>query len=307
MRDQRFENLLVGEGVKFEYMPSMPLEAIDIKAGLRNQARTDQLDEKTTDSYCIAMLNGASFPAIIVYPHGLRFVPIDGNHRIEAARRAKHSTLDAYVVRTLDSAVIARLTRTANTVEGRRATPEELLGHATFAVENWGWSIHDAAKQWGLAESKLGTHIRSRAARCRAIRHGIDASAVVDTRMDRINSIKNDRPFSEALRLNMSYQVPMLDLEDKVTQLNRLRSESEQLSFIAEWEQSLVPKEAKGKRSPTQELPVQKLMRLLGQISRLLDDYPVAEAWEIPGNGFRAKITERKNTVLPKLEAIIGR
>lgn len=61
------------------------------------QMRSAGIDPGTVQDYAEAMADGAEFPAIIVFTDSNSYWPGDGFHRIEAAKKAGRSTINADV------------------------------------------------------------------------------------------------------------------------------------------------------------------------------------------------------------------
>ena len=59
---------------------------------------------------------------------------LNGWHRTEAYRLADRTVIPAYVVQVTDKLLIGVLRRTANTLEGKPPTMEELVEYALFLV-----------------------------------------------------------------------------------------------------------------------------------------------------------------------------
>ena len=100
-KSKTVESWLTDHGMKFEWVPDLPIAEIDVEAGLANQARLhDPLHEPTVATYLEAMERGDTFPAIVVVrPNAsVKATPVDGNHLAKSAMLAGRESVAAYVV-----------------------------------------------------------------------------------------------------------------------------------------------------------------------------------------------------------------
>jgi AcrR family transcriptional regulator len=230
-REEKVERWLRDKGLTFEYVPSLDLKLIDRRLSEQNQARPEQpiLTERA-EAYAIAMLDGAEFPALVVYRaiNG-GYVVITGNHRIAAAHMAERLTFDAYVVQTTDELTIELLTRTANVLEGDRGSPEEHLHHAIYFVEMRGMTVKDAANECGVSATTLQSRLRRRDTDRRLGKiPGVDPSAIAPNTRVRLGAISNDAVLGDAAQAVVRYRLGGENLATLVREVNEARTEAAQ-------------------------------------------------------------------------------
>ena len=95
--DARIEDELSKRGITFTFEAKVSPEEFDRERSRNNQARFEALDEAQVETYTEAMKRGDVFPPVVAYKRAGLYVVVDGNHRLEAASRAK-KTLRVYDV-----------------------------------------------------------------------------------------------------------------------------------------------------------------------------------------------------------------
>lgn len=166
MRNALYEQTLRKQGVNFDYMERLDLQAIDTKRSLAIQARlTNPIDSELIEQYRELYRDKSESPPIIVWkPNRNRpvWLVLDGNQRVQAARDEKMKTLDAYNINSDDEQVVYRIAWSFNNhVNGRRLSYEESIAHAKSFVRKYGMSTEAAAKEWGVNKHTLGNAVRS--------------------------------------------------------------------------------------------------------------------------------------------------
>ena len=92
-----------------------------------------EMQPETVDEYATEMLNGASFPPVIVYHDGTDYWLGDGFHRVEAARKIERETIEADIREgTARDAIIHGIG--ANAIHGLRRT--HLLTSDTYLAKS---------------------------------------------------------------------------------------------------------------------------------------------------------------------------
>lgn len=123
--DPKTEAWLSGYGVTAPSPVVVPLDRVDDKASLSNQARTlTPIIETNVSAYAAAAKDGALFPPIIVRPTPSGYVTIDGNNRRHAFAKAGFTACHAYVV-DVPRAVADVMAFAANTLHGEPPTKAE--------------------------------------------------------------------------------------------------------------------------------------------------------------------------------------
>lgn len=158
MKNPTYEQALTKQGVEWEVLDKVPLLEINTHKGLSNQARLETpLDEDLVARYEAGYRAQDKFPPLVLWRPGRgKYVPIDGNQRLEACRRANYKYHDAYLVKCDDPKVIDRLTWGFNNlVNGKRLRPEESLEHAVSYCRKYGATVKESAEEFGVSAGKV--------------------------------------------------------------------------------------------------------------------------------------------------------
>lgn len=122
------------------------------------QMRVAGIDPATVAEYAESMLNGAVFPAIIVYFDGKAYWPGDGFHRIEAANSSGHESILAEVRKGTSRDAIM-LAAGANAAHGlRRTAADKRRSVETLLKDNeWRrWSDREIGKACAVDHKTVG-------------------------------------------------------------------------------------------------------------------------------------------------------
>jgi hypothetical protein len=200
--------------------PDVPVADIDALAGLANQARLSPLDEDVVDRYAADMHAGAHFPPIVVRRHRRKLIPVGGNHRTAAARRAGIPTLAAYIVTSLTDDQVHLLAIEDNRRHGLPLSDDERLYHAIQLV-NAGRMVTEAANICGLAPNKVQRQLDANRGAARAIRLEVDGWLNLSTtNRAKCSSVRDDRLFARLVPLIASGAIPSQEVPDIVARLN---------------------------------------------------------------------------------------
>lgn len=159
MRNQQYESALTRQGLEWEYLEKVLLKEINLKRGLSNQARlTQAIDPELLAAYQLALASGATFPPVVLWrtSNNALWIPADDNHRLRIYSDAGVKSTDAYCLTTHDPLIADRVTWTFNNhVNGKRLGADECLAHAQTFVRKYGYTMENAAKEWGIPRWKL--------------------------------------------------------------------------------------------------------------------------------------------------------
>ena len=238
-KSKTVESWLTDHGMKFEWVPDLPIAEIDVEAGLANQARLhDPLHELTVATYLEAMERGDTFPAIVVVrPNAsVKATPVDGNHRAKSAILAGRESVAAYVVQGEPSSTrIIALTMEANARHGQPVPMDERLEQAVWMVNGAGISQTKAAAALNLP---LGS-LRMRISRDKAEQRGTNAgvkpavwnSLSIGIRA-KIAQIKTDEGVKAAALLADSAKLTLAEVTELVEHANETSSAAKQVQAI---------------------------------------------------------------------------
>lgn len=233
MRDSTVEKHLEDRLVKWTYLESVPLDKIDERTSLRNQARFEPLDEQVVARYTEAMERGDEFPAIVgAATKNGTYILTDGNHRYQAKKRSKAETLDIYVVSGTPE-VLQLLTFEANARHGMPPSIEERMRHAIYLIDN-GASHEAAAASTGLQKHQVTSAWASERADRRARSLGVTRgwSKLTKSQRERLAGISTDAGFIEATKLVVDTRMSTLDTQRLANAMKPLRSDKAQIEAV---------------------------------------------------------------------------
>lgn len=315
MRSQTYEQVLVSEGVQWEYIEKVDLDEIDAAKGLRNQARLGQpLDEALVDAYAQAKRDGMEFPPVTVWRPGPRskYIPIDGNHTLAAAAKVKEKTTDIYYVKTTDALVVDRLTWSWNNkVNGKRLTPEECMVHALCFVRKYGMTIEAAAKEWGVTKANLNWHLTVENTRDTLDKNGFKGK-LSDDKLYKLSGLAKLGEDLAALAADIVASNGLTgedisDLTARVRHAPTLEGKMKVVEYFAESDTAKARKaETKGGRvERPSTLPRDRMRRWLKEGQKLVEAYPAKSALR-PEHPYYKEARNRAEQLVAKLCEVFG-
>lgn len=195
---------------------------VDQVAGLANQTRLEALNGEAVARYTADMEGGATFPPVVLRADGGRWVPVDGNHRITAARDAGRVLLAAYLLDDVTVEQAHELSIAANRTHGLPLTDEERLWHAVAMVAD-GSSIAGAAGTCGIPTGRLQNHLAATRFARRCTDAGIGGwSKLPTTTRARLDTIGDARVFRRTVDLACSGALITSEVADTISRVNQL-------------------------------------------------------------------------------------
>lgn len=239
------EAWLQRRGVRYAPPTMIPMEMIDTRRSRSNQARKDPIVEDSVKRFTMAMKAGRSFPPIVVYPDFSKLIIIDGNNRHEAAISAKLTSIYGIVIDgTTDGDQIKLLTVEANASHGV-TPPLDWRVRQAFHLVSIGHGDELSAEASGITLQQLRNARAAREAEQRAaalrVHKFADMSA---TSKQYLNGIKMEPVFYAAARMAVENCLTIEQVRDLCRAVKTGKSESEQLSIVAEQKSLLIRENA---------------------------------------------------------------
>lgn len=235
--DARIEEELTRRGIQFTFEPKATPDLFDRERSRNNQARFEALDEKQVDTYAEAMKRGDVFPPVIAYKRAGLYVVVDGNHRLEAADRAR-KPIRVYDVSGAPADAINVLGIYFNTKHGKVTSEAERISHALYLMGS-GSTIPDAAAVVNLPVRIVQRAAQSKQADQRFLECNIPALTVEkmhDSLKKRLAQITTDEGFVAAVDLAVRARFGQAEVFKLVTELSELRSSKKQVDHVHLWE-----------------------------------------------------------------------
>lgn len=154
-RDPRIEAWLNDHHVQWEWDPAIPLDRIDMRRSLNNQARPGEALLEDNVELCIkGFLDGNTLPPIVVRrtTPKAKLTVTDGNHRTTAALdpRVAYTSLPGYIYTAADETALV-MSYTCNMTHGAQLTRQQRIVQAVHLVET-GMPVTRAARLMGVDE-----------------------------------------------------------------------------------------------------------------------------------------------------------
>lgn len=249
----QIEAWLQRRGVRYAPPTMIPMEMIDTRRSRSNQARKDPIVEDSVKRFTMAMKAGRTFPPIVVYPDFKKLIIIDGNNRHEAAINAKCESIYGIVIDEMtDGDVIKLLTVEANASHGVTPPLDWRLRQA-FHLVSIGHGDDLAAEAAGVTLQQLRNARAAREAEQRAAALRITKfPEMAATSKQYLNGIKMEPVFHAAAKLSADNGLTIDQVRDVCRAVKTGKSESDQLSIVAEQQRLLIAennlKKAQNKR-----------------------------------------------------------
>lgn len=236
-KDTRIERILSTMGYHFT------LEEVSLEEIARyndSQARLGNLDLTFVNKYRAALTNGAVFPPIVIYSNGRdRYVTLDGNHRAEAGRKAKHGAIRAYVIKeslTPDEAVYVSGIINAST-NGKPITDKRELSRLVLAAAASRPSVSEEriGQQLGMSRTRVRNVITTDAAKSRLHNIGVnpDLLGLGESALRSLHTkITEDSVLKESAGLIQDARLRGTDVEDLLRSIAKAGSEADRIAVV---------------------------------------------------------------------------
>ena len=232
-QSRELEDWLDSQGVEWVFHPDVAVDAFNEAESLNNQVRFQPLVPATVEQYAAAMTEGAKFPPILVNSKRNKFVRLDGNHRVAAARRVGVGTVHAYEALVRGDAAVL-LAFKANNRNGLPNTEEERIQHAIHLIRN-GASQAAAAAATVVSEKTLRYAWAREEASQRA-----DEAGIARTEWDslsigvkaRLRGVSTDEGFKAGTTLAYQARLTLEELSEVTTEMNRSKSGRKQEQIV---------------------------------------------------------------------------
>ncbi len=233
--DAKIEEYLDKKGVQWVFHPRVEPDQFDAQKSLQNQARISAkgpIDDSRVEMYAEAMKRGDEFPPVIAHGKAGKLVIADGNHRLQAATKAK-KPIGMYHI-TGDARTIVLITFEANTRHGLPTSEDERVQHALYLLDN-GAKIPEAAAALSLPRRVLEKASLARQADQRFLESGLPLmmiERIPSSIKTRLKDVSTDEGFIEAVKLVVDAHLGANEVFPLVTDINERRSSSKQVEYI---------------------------------------------------------------------------
>jgi hypothetical protein len=297
--DQRYEALFRRWNIKWEFRPELSL-----KDNLRviDEAQVRDISHvaapERVNEYGLQMKGGTVFPPIVVMAPDIL---IDGNTRVQAARRIGLTHHSAYVVQVESIDFAKMLAAALNQMGGARLTPEEAY-KAALNMMTLGWPDESVGRELGYTADSVRRWRREAEFQRRTVELSITDWSKGLTRRQRqdVAKIIHDEPFAELVKLIAETKPDAGDLKELIQTAEKAASDSDAVDAIRQARQTWVPVGPAPQRV-FRNKTAQQLRMNLGALVKVLAD--PSQAYD-PAGGERD--VERIREVLAGLQAVLA-
>jgi hypothetical protein len=217
---------------KFRYVEKLLFSDIDLKASEENPARLRRkIDDLLVNEYGLAMLEGAPFPAIVVFAvDQAKYLVGTGMHRIKATKDCKLDWHDAYIVTEPDQYRQELLLRLLNGIEGKRDTRQDVTHHIFSMHEKFpNTTIPELAKMFHIPAATALSAWNEYQGIKRASKLGFDFDNgnQPQNTIIALNKIGSDIVYQKAAELPHYYNVTGRMVENMVRDVNAVKTKGQ--------------------------------------------------------------------------------
>lgn len=231
---QQIEAKLAERKIDYDFEPNVRIE--DIRDAEGNQVRRieHRAPKDRVDRYATAMRHGAQFPAILLND---RMERIDGNTRLEAAKKCGFDTIPAYICHGITTLEARSLSVELNQSNGLAMEEDEIRAFIVDAIQGGQQpEIKSLARMTGVKDSKIARWIADTKFKGRVRNSGIDERLVEvlpeSTRVA-LEATHLAPVFENLTVLAAEARMPAAEVKKLVGAVNAAPSQAEALAIVA--------------------------------------------------------------------------
>ncbi len=237
--DTDAESMLNDMGIEFR-LRDYNMADIDLEEGKINNARmSDPLNDSLVEEFALAMERGNTFPRPLVLARKAhKALPLSGNHRMASADMLGAKIISCYEITSDDRALVDLLPRALNRLHGARQSKEEAIQHAMYAIQEYGYTVKQAAQLFCLRDKTISDEIRFCKQRDFLESKSIPARKLQKTAVAKIGMLSgNENVMVAAARLAVGQQVETVS--SMVDKIRAAKTEATQMAVVADYESRL--------------------------------------------------------------------
>jgi hypothetical protein len=235
--DSKIEHFLQQHGVKYAPKAMIPIELIDEKASLTNQARDVPLVPDAVDRYSASLRRGDYLPPILVIPHGNRVKIVDGNNRYAAHKRVGNRYVPGFVIAPDTSSEVVQLLTVAANRDNAESVPLRWRKIQAAGLIGIGYSQEQACEAAGIKSTQLTEFLALNRADARAKQHRVThfSTKLAETTRTALGRIPLDAVFFQAARVAVEYEIDADTAKRVLREVKALSSENEQVAYVTQF------------------------------------------------------------------------
>lgn len=310
-RDLTVESHLTAHNIGWTFRERVPFDSIHVDRGPGNNARLSaDIDGEKLDEYAQAMKQGATFPAVVLYPNCTGLDISGGNHRLRALKKAGlHNSCPpaAYVLDGDDPLKVEVVTRTLNFLNGKGIPQEEKIAMAVeYLQKNPDMNQGDVAREFILKPETFSRALRAFSVREELILQGVaGASRLLDATLVPLYKLRNEIPVQIAVaQVAISEEYNADTVKMLIETISDARSENNKLEAIAQFVEAARsthrPVTTKGKSRPATTL-----QGIFTRLDTLLTKHPSWEALHITSKSEQNEFRRLRDGLVAKLARVV--
>ena len=231
---QQIEAKLTERKIDYDFEPNVRIE--DIRDVEGNQVRRieHRAPKERVERYATAMRHGAQFPAILLND---RMERIDGNTRLEAARKCGLDAIPAYICHGITTLEARSLSVELNQSNGLAMEEDEIRTFIVDAIQGGQQpEVKSLARMTGVKESKIARWIADTKFKDRVRKSGINellAEVLPESTRVALQATHLAPVFEDLTVLAAEAHMPAAEVKKLVGAVNNASSQAEALAIVS--------------------------------------------------------------------------
>jgi hypothetical protein len=265
-RNSQVEGIFDNWNLKWRLEPAFAIS--EIVTLEEQQVRNMPAQSHYVDEYFQQHTNGAKFPPIVLRSGNRALV--DGNTRLAMWKRAKLTTVPAYLVDLSSLDLALALSTCLNQIGGVRLTADESMTQAIRMLDEGLLDRQAIARIVGRSSTQVHRWAQEQEFRKRAEKNGLtgEAAKVAETQKRQLVRVVQAKPFSELVRVVASRRIPNGEVQKLVDEVLVAESEGAALELINAASMEFLPGGPDG-RSGLANTKAKRMRMVLPQVLNL--------------------------------------
>ncbi len=231
---QQIEAKLAERKIDYGFEPNMRIDDIRNAEGVQVRRIQHRAPKDRVERYATAMRHGAQFPAILLND---RMERIDGNTRLEAAKKIGRDTIPAYICHGITTLEARSLSVELNQSNGLAMEEDEIRAFIVDAIQSGQQpEVRSLARMTGVKDTKIARWIADTKFSNRVRNSGIDEDLVdvlpESTRVA-LEATRLAPVFENLTALAAEARMPAAEVKKLVSAVNNASSQNDALAIVS--------------------------------------------------------------------------
>jgi hypothetical protein len=231
---QQIEAKLAERRIDYDFEPNVRIDDIRYVEGVQVRRIEHRAPKDRVERYATAMRHGAQFPAILLND---RMERIDGNTRLEAAKKVGLDTIPAYICHGITTLEGRSLSVELNQSNGLAMEEDEIRSFIVDAIQSGQQpEVKSLARMTGVKDTKIARWIADTKFTSRVRNSGIDERLVEvlpeSTRVA-LEATHLAPVFEDLTVLASEARMPAAEVKKLVSAVNNAPSQTEALAIVS--------------------------------------------------------------------------